>query len=74
MSESRMIRALRNICDLYVEGFRNMDVGKTLWGVILIKLFIMFAVLRLLFFPDFLGRLDSEQKADYVLRELTVKP
>ena len=51
-----------------------MDVGKTLWGVILIKLFIMFAVLRLLFFPDFLGKFDSEQKADYVLRELTVKP
>ena len=31
----------------YVDGFRNMTLGKTLWTIILIKLFIMFFVLKL---------------------------
>jgi hypothetical protein len=39
---------------LYYDGFRNMTVGKTLWTVILIKLFIIFAILKVFFFPDFI--------------------
>jgi hypothetical protein len=31
-----------------------MTLGKTLWLVILIKLFIMFFVLKLFFFPNFI--------------------
>ena len=37
--------------DLYYDGFKNMTLGKTLWAVIIIKLFIMFAVLKFFFFP-----------------------
>ena len=33
------------VWDLYYDGFRNMTLGKTLWAIILIKLFIMFAIL-----------------------------
>ena len=40
--------------DLYYDGFRNMTLGRTLWLVIAIKLFIMFAVLKVFFFPTFL--------------------
>ena len=32
------------VFDLYYDGFRSMTLGKTLWLVILIKLFIMFFV------------------------------
>lgn len=39
---------------LYYDGFRSMTLGKTLWLVILIKLFIMFFVLKLFFFPNFI--------------------
>jgi hypothetical protein len=39
---------------LYYDGFRNMTLGKTLWTIILIKLFIMFAILKVFFFPNFL--------------------
>ena len=57
--------------DLYVDGFRNMTLGKTLWTVILIKLFIMFAVLKLFFFPDFLSTHAEEGgEADYVATEI----
>ncbi len=56
----------------YVDGFRSMTLGRTLWGLILIKLFIMFAILKLFFFPDLLGRFASEEeKADHVIEQLT---
>lgn len=50
-----------------------MTVGKRLWAIILIKLFIMFAILRIFFFQDFLGsRFDSDkERSDYVIKEIT---
>ncbi len=57
---------------MYIEGFRNMTVGRKLWAVILIKLAIMFLVFKLFFFPDYLAEQagDDEGKADVVRREL----
>ena len=40
---------------LYYDGFRQMTLGKTLWMIILLKLFIMFAVLKVFFFPNYIG-------------------
>ena len=58
----------------YRDGFRSMTLGKTLWKVILIKLFIMFAVLKLFFFPDFLITQfnTDEQRADHVMEQITL--
>ncbi|MDR0865931.1 MAG: DUF4492 domain-containing protein [Candidatus Symbiothrix sp.] len=62
---------LLRIFRFYWEGFRGMTIGKTLWLIILIKLFIMFVVLKLFFFPDFLGKFKTqEEKQDYVSGEL----
>ena len=63
----------QRISRFYVEGFRSMTVGKTLWKIIFIKLIIMFGVLKLFFFPDFLATTYStdEQRGDHVLSELT---
>lgn len=49
-----------------------MTWGRKLWLIILIKLFIMFAILRIFFFQDFLdSRFGSdEEKSDYVTNEL----
>ena len=48
-----------------------MRLGKTLWLIILLKLFIMFLVLKLFFFPNFLGQFDSDdEKEEYVSNEL----
>ncbi len=57
----------------YRDGFRSMTVGKTLWKIIFVKLFIMFAVLKLFFFPDFLHTNFStdEQRADHVIEQIT---
>jgi len=63
----------RNIFHLYYDGFRSMTVGKKLWAIIFIKLFIMFIVLKLFFFPDFLKTRfeNDEQRSDYVMEQLT---
>jgi hypothetical protein len=58
---------------MYVEGFKKMTWGKSLWIIILIKLFIMFAILKVFFFPNFLNsRFDTDQeKSEYVGKQLT---
>ncbi len=57
----------------YRDGFRQMTIGRTLWKIIIIKLFVMFVVLKLFFFPNFLNTQFSsdQQRADHVLMQLT---
>ena len=56
---------------LYYDGFRQMTLGKTLWTIIIIKLFIMFAILKVFFFPNFLkANAPKGGEADYVSRTL----
>jgi len=68
-----MIKAFISIFRFYYEGFREMKLGKTLWLIILVKLFIMFIVLKIFFFPDFLGSRfqTNKEKADFVSNQLT---
>ena len=56
--------------DLYYDGFRSMRLGKTLWAIILVKLFIMFAILKVFFFPNFLKEHAQGDEAGYVATEL----
>lgn len=59
------------IWDLYYDGFRNMTLGKTLWLVILIKLFIIFAILKIFFFPNTIKQnAPKGQEASYVEQQL----
>jgi hypothetical protein len=50
-----------------------MTVGKKLWIIILIKLFILFVVLKIFFFPDILEKnFDNDQdRGDYVIEQLS---
>ncbi len=54
------------------DGFRSMPLGGTLWLVVLLKLFVMFAILRAFFFPNFLNtNFDTDrEKSAYVGSEL----
>ena len=63
----------KKIFSFYFDGFRSMTWGRKLWGIILIKLFIMFAVLRLFFFPDLLQRnfKSDQERSDHVLEQIT---
>jgi len=59
------------VFDLYYDGFRHMTLGKTLWAIILIKLFIIFAILKVFFFPNFLKtHTEKGGEAEFVSQEL----
>jgi hypothetical protein len=62
---------LYRVYDLYVDGFRHMRLGRTLWAIILIKLFIIFVILKLFFFPNFLSQHAEGDEAGFVATELT---
>lgn len=71
-----MLEVVSRIFGFYRDGFRRMTLGKTLWKIIFIKLLIMFAVLKLFFFPNYLNTNfeTDEQRAGYVLEQLTRQP
>ncbi|HLP06341.1 MAG TPA: DUF4492 domain-containing protein [Paludibacter sp.] len=60
------------IYTFFYDGFKNMTVGKSLWLIVLIKLFIMFGILKIFFFPNYLNShfTDEKSKAEHVRTEL----
>ncbi len=68
----RVSGAAVSVFRFYVDGFRNMTVGKSLWAIILLKLVIFFGVLKLFFFPNLLERDydNDEDRAQHVRNEL----
>ena len=70
-SQQRWLYSFLKAFYLYYDGFKQMTLGKTLWLIILIKLFVIFAVLKLFFFPDFIGtRVKNGDKATFVNSQL----
>jgi len=68
---------LGRIFRFYYDGFRNMSLwGRKVWIIIIIKLFIMFAILKIFFFQDFLksNYKDDKQRSEYVLDQLINPP
>jgi len=63
----------KKIFDFYYTGFRSMTVGKNLWAIILIKLAIMFLILKLFFFPNYLKTnfATDEERSYHVIEQLT---
>jgi len=68
------MKIIKNIFYFYIDGFKNKSkLSRRLWLIILIKLFIMFAILKLFFFPNFLNTNFSsdEKKSDHIINVLT---
>jgi hypothetical protein len=61
----------------YYEGFCTMSSwGRQVWLIIIIKLFVIFAILKLFFFQDFLKtKYDNDlQRSEYVMDQLINSP
>jgi hypothetical protein len=74
---NKITSSLNHIFRFYYEGFRSMpEWGKKAWIIIIIKIFIMFAILKIFFFPDILKtKFDNDkQRSEYVLDRLTNSP
>ena len=63
------------ILRFYADGFRNMTVGRTLWAIIIVKLVVIFAVLKVFFFPDILStRYDNNAERAAAVRSALSAP
>ena len=65
--------SINRVFRFYYDGFRNLSWwGRRVWIIILIKLFVIFLILKLFFFKDFLSEKYSsdDQKSEYVLDQL----
>lgn len=62
---------LPRIWHFYRDGFRQMTWGRTLWVILLIKLFVIFVVLRLFFFRPALADMNEQEKSEAVGTALT---
>ena len=69
----KMNNFMKNIYQFYYQGFKSMTLGKRLWAIILIKLIIIFVVLRFFFFPNFLKSnfTTDEERSKHVIEQLT---
>jgi hypothetical protein len=67
------MRLLGRIYRFYRDGFASMRLGKKLWLIVAVKLFVLFVVIKLLFFPNVLQEHFSteKQRSDFVLHQLT---
>ncbi|MBE6336380.1 MAG: DUF4492 domain-containing protein [Lentimicrobiaceae bacterium] len=65
-----MKKAIIAIWNFYLEGFKNMTWGRTLWFLIILKIVILFLVLRLFFFKPVMSGKTDEQKSEYVGTQL----
>jgi uncharacterized protein YpmB len=68
------MKTIKKIALFYIDGFRKMPKwGKTIWLIILLKLFIMFVIMKLFFFPNFMKQNfeTDEERVSYILEQLT---
>jgi len=68
-----MKKLLNSIFYFYIDGFKSMKLGKKLWAIIAIKLFVLFIIIKWLFFPNVLQENFSSdtQRSNYILKQLT---
>jgi len=68
-----MVEMLQKIYQFYRDGFSDMKLGKKLWLIVALKLFVMFAIIKYFFFPDLLKENFStdKERSDYILKQLT---
>lgn len=69
-----MKRLLISIWNFYVEGFKAMTWGRQLWWVILLKVIVLFVILRALFFRPTLAGKDEQQRIEYIGNQLLNTP
>ncbi len=73
MSTKEYYLNIKNIYFFYLNGFKNMTVGKTLWKLILIKLLVIFIFLNYFVHDKSLKTeyKTYEEKVDFVYKNLT---
>lgn len=66
------LKRVLGVFEFYRQGFSAMRLGKTLWGLIFVKLFVIFVLLKIFVFDENLNSAFAKDadKSDFVLRNL----
>lgn len=64
---------LKKATALYIDGFRNLTLGRVLWKIVLLKLFVIFVLLKFGIYGSSLADMGSAQSS-FVLDNLTQAP
>lgn len=69
---SSALKSVLGVFEFYKQGFSAMRLGKTLWGVIFVKLFVIFVLLKIFVFDENLNSTFAKDtdKSEFVLRNL----
>lgn len=69
---SSALKRVLGVFEFYRQGFSAMRLGKTLWGLIFVKLFVIFVLLKIFVFDENLNSTFAKDadKSDFVLRNL----
>lgn len=69
-----MNNIFKKIFYFYRDGIKEMRFGRKLWFLIIIKLIIMFAILRVFFFKPYLSKYKTqEEKSENVIQNLKLE-
>ena len=66
-----MTGLLKKVWLFYRDGFRNQTWGRPLVWLVVLKFFLLFAILRVFFFRPALAGMDDAQKSETVGENLT---
>ncbi|AWI34991.1 DUF4492 domain-containing protein [Helicobacter apodemus] len=66
------MKILTRISSFYYFGFKNMRLGRSLWLVIIVKLFIIFGILKVFIYDNSLHKLyaTQEEKSQFITHNL----
>lgn len=69
---SSALKRILGVFEFYRQGFSAMRLGKTLWGLIFVKLFVIFVLLKIFVFDENLNSTfaSNADKSEFVLRNL----
>ena len=70
---NKLADILSGIWLFYYNGFKQMTWGRALWLIIVLKLFVIFVVLRFCFFRPAMQGLSNDEKSERVGQQLQQK-
>jgi hypothetical protein len=63
---------INKIVLFYVDGFKNLSsLGKKLWLLIIIKLVVIFVIIKVFFFPTVDTVVSKDKQVDLYINQLT---
>ena len=63
---------LKRILFFYIDGFKNLsDLGRKLWVIIIIKLVVIFVVIRAFLMPTLDSKISKEKQQELYIKQIT---